>query len=43
MDFKDYSTLKPFLICDIVHKDCQADASALEETKNGFHYKGQYS
>ena len=42
MDLKDHLTPAFRLICKIVHKGCQADASATEKLNNWSHHKGQY-
>ena len=43
MDLKDHLTPAFRLICKIVHKGHQANASATEKLNNWGHHKGQYS
>ena len=43
MDLKDHLTPALCLICEIVHKGLQANASAAEKLNNRCHHKGQYS
>ena len=43
MDLKDCLSPAFRLICKIVHKGRQANASAMEKLNNWHHHKGQYS
>ena len=42
MDLKDHLTPAFRLICKIVHKALQANASAVEKLNNWWHHKDQY-
>ena len=43
MDLKDHLTPAFHLICEVVHKGCQANVSAVEKLNDWSHHKGQYS